>query len=193
MQPRAGSNSAIRRGAIDNRPSSWLLRRSAENSLGTALCSRTMFAIVPVLAPTPTHRAGAVGRPAARDAAGPDRARGHSLPSRRRGGTCCGWSSPRRFSAWRWRSRPGPTLRIAAETRALIRTMARENALWGAERIRGELLKLGIKANKRTVQKYMRAARPRPPGGQRWSTFLRNHACDGVKLNHIHSRPPLSV
>jgi hypothetical protein len=34
-------------------------------------------------------------------------------------------------------------LRIAAETVALIRTMARENALWGAERIRGELLKLG--------------------------------------------------
>ncbi|MGA3124763.1 MAG: hypothetical protein ABSF69_28765 [Polyangiaceae bacterium] len=74
---------------------------------------------------------------------------------------------------WRWRSRPGPRLRIAAETVALIRTMARENALWAAERIRGELLKLGIKASKRTVQKYMRAARPHPPGGQRWSTFLR--------------------
>jgi hypothetical protein len=76
---------------------------------------------------------------------------------------------------WRWRSRPGPTMRIrklrtlAAETVALIRTMARENALWGAERIRGELPKLGIKASKRTVQKHMRAARPHPPGGQRWS------------------------
>ena len=79
---------------------------------------------------------------------------------------------------WRWRSRPGCTLRIAAETVALIRTMARENALWGAERIRGELLKLGIKASKRTVQKYIRAARPHPPGRLRWSTFLRNHACD---------------
>ena len=79
---------------------------------------------------------------------------------------------------WRWRSRPGPRLRITAETVALIRTMARENALWAAERIRGELLKLGIKASKRTVQKYMRAARPHPPGGQRWSTFLRNHASD---------------
>jgi hypothetical protein len=78
----------------------------------------------------------------------------------------------------RWRSRPGPTLRIAAETVALIRTMARENSLWGAERIRGELLKLGIKASKRTVQKYMRAARPQRPERQRWSTFLRNHACD---------------
>jgi hypothetical protein len=73
---------------------------------------------------------------------------------------------------------PGPTLRIAAETLALIRSMARENALWGAERIRGELLKHGIKASKRTVQKYRRAARPHPPGGQRWSTFLRNRACD---------------
>jgi transposase InsO family protein len=52
--------------------------------------------------------------------------------------------------------------------------MAASNPLWGAERIRGELLKLGIRVCKRTVQKYMQ--RPRPPGdGQRWSTFLRNH------------------
>jgi transposase InsO family protein len=46
----------------------------------------------------------------------------------------------------------------------------------GAERIRGELLKLGIRLNKRTIQKYMRAARPPRAPGQRWATFLRNHA-----------------
>jgi len=51
--------------------------------------------------------------------------------------------------------------------------MASANRLWGAERIRGELLKLGLKVSKRTVQRYMRAGRPRRP---RWSTFLRNHA-----------------
>ena len=54
---------------------------------------------------------------------------------------------------------------------------------WGAERIRGELLKLGIRVAKRTVQKYM--GRPKSRGdGQRWSTFLRNHvtwACDFVQ------------
>jgi len=52
--------------------------------------------------------------------------------------------------------------------------MAASNTPWGAECIRGELLKLGIRVCKRTVQKYLQ--RPRPPGdGQRWSTFLRNH------------------
>jgi putative transposase len=52
--------------------------------------------------------------------------------------------------------------------------MAKSNPCWGAERIRGELLKLGIRVAKRTVQKYMR--RPRSRGdGQRWSTFVRNH------------------
>jgi putative transposase len=57
---------------------------------------------------------------------------------------------------------------------ALIREMAASNPRWGAERIRGELLKLGIRVCKRTVQRYMRRARPRGDG-QRWSTFLRNH------------------
>ena len=77
---------------------------------------------------------------------------------------------------WRWRSRTRPASRLAAETAALIRSMASANRLWGAERIRGELLKLGVKVSKRTIQKYMRAARPARPRGQRWSTFLRNHA-----------------
>src|SRR5271155_2354214 len=81
---------------------------------------------------------------------------------------------------WRRRSRPlgrPPTVRAA-----LIREMATENPRWGAERIRGELLKLGIRVAKRTVQKYIR--RPKSHGdGQRWATFLRNHttwACDFV-------------
>jgi hypothetical protein len=61
--------------------------------------------------------------------------------------------------------------------------MASNNPLWGAERIRGELLKLGLGVSKRTVQRYL--SRPTPRGdGQRWSTFLRNHAtwsCDFVQ------------
>src|ERR1035438_6074732 len=76
---------------------------------------------------------------------------------------------------WRWRSRRGTAARIAPETVALVRSMASANRLWGAESIRGELLKLGVRVSKRTIQKYMRAARPRRSPGQGWSTFLRNH------------------
>ena len=60
----------------------------------------------------------------------------------------------------------------------LIQAMATTNGLWGAERIRGELLKLGIRVSKRTVQKYMRSVRPRGQHGQTWGTFLRNHTHD---------------
>src|SRR5258708_21325133 len=61
--------------------------------------------------------------------------------------------------------------------------MASDNRLWGAERIRGELLKLDIRVCKRTIQKYMRCVRPPRSRGQNWRTFLRNHtgeiwACD---------------
>ena len=94
---------------------------------------------------------------------------------------------------WRWRSRTPPAPRLDTETAALIRSMASANRLWGAERIRGELLKLGVKVSKRTIQKYMRAARPTRPRGQRWSTFLRNHAqeiwaCDFLQAYDVFFR-----
>jgi hypothetical protein len=54
--------------------------------------------------------------------------------------------------------------------------MARDNVLWGAERIRGELLKLGIRVSKRTIQKYSYAARGPRPRGQSWTTFLRTYS-----------------
>jgi transposase InsO family protein len=70
--------------------------------------------------------------------------------------------------------------------------MAAQNRLWGAERIRGELLKLGIHLSKRTIQKYMIKARPpRASGGQTWRTFLRNHcvgACDFVPIRDVRFR-----
>ncbi len=56
--------------------------------------------------------------------------------------------------------------------------MAMENVLWGAERIRGELLKLGVCVSKRTIQKYMRETRPPGRQGQSWKTFVRNHGHD---------------
>jgi transposase InsO family protein len=58
--------------------------------------------------------------------------------------------------------------------RELIRRMSKENPLWGAPRIHGELLKLGFVIAESTVSKYM-ARRPGPPS-QTWRTFLRNNA-----------------
>ena len=78
---------------------------------------------------------------------------------------------------WRWKCRPGRP-RIPIELRILIRSMARDNPLWGEERIASELLvKLGIQVSPRTIRKYM-PKRPegKPRGDQRWSTFLKNHA-----------------
>ena len=67
------------------------------------------------------------------------------------------------------------TPKITAEIVALIREMAAQNRLWGAEHIRGELLKLGIHVCKRTIQKYMRYGHTPRSKGQTWKTFLRNH------------------
>jgi transposase InsO family protein len=76
---------------------------------------------------------------------------------------------------WRWKSRQcGGRPRIDGELRALIRRMSRENPTWGAPRIHGELLMLGIEVSESTVGRYMiRIGRPRSQG---WKTFLLNHA-----------------
>jgi transposase InsO family protein len=96
---------------------------------------------------------------------------------------------------WRRRSKAlSHKPRVAAETIALIKEMATKNRLWGAERIRGELLKLGIYVCKRTIQKYIRQVRTLPPRGQKWATFLRNHAadiwaCDFLQVTDLFFRP----
>jgi transposase InsO family protein len=64
--------------------------------------------------------------------------------------------------------------RLTAEVRELIATMAHDNPSWGAERIRGELLKLGIAVSRTSVQRYRRRGPARPPS-QSWRTFLRKH------------------
>ncbi len=97
---------------------------------------------------------------------------------------------------WRARSRGASTRpQVSAETVATIKRLAAENRLWGAERIRGELRKLGIRVGKRTVQRHLRAARPPRPGGrgQTWATFLRNHAgaiwaCDFLPVTDLGFR-----
>ena len=76
---------------------------------------------------------------------------------------------------WRWKSRGRPGRpKISKEIRDLIREVNLANPLWGAPRIHGELLKLGIDVAESTVAKYM--TRWRRPPSQSWKTFLRNHA-----------------
>lgn len=76
---------------------------------------------------------------------------------------------------WRWKSRArGGRPKVPVEIRRLIREMSLANRLWGAPRIHGELLKLGIEVAQSTVAKYMaRSGRGR---SQTWQTFLHNHA-----------------
>ena len=78
-------------------------------------------------------------------------------------------------SYWCWKSRPrGGRPIVPPEIRRLIREMSIANPLWGAPRIHGELLKLGIEIGQTSVAKYM--ARRRGPPSQGWKTFLCNHA-----------------
>ena len=78
---------------------------------------------------------------------------------------------------WRWKSRPrGGRPKTPAEIRQIIRQMSVANPLWGAPRIHGELLKVGIDVGQTTVAKYM--VRHTHPPSQGWRTFLHNHASD---------------
>jgi transposase InsO family protein len=89
---------------------------------------------------------------------------------------------------WRRKSKPkGRRRRISQETIGLIRQMASANLTWGAERIRGELLKLCINISKRSIQKYIDRDHNPSSTSQTWPTFLKNHAphiwaCDFVQV-----------
>jgi hypothetical protein len=86
----------------------------------------------------------------------------------------------RRFWTWKVRrGRPGRPV-VAREVRDLIRRMCRENPSWGAPRVHGELLKLGIDIGETSVSKYM--VRCRKPPSQTWLTFLENHVQQLLKL-----------
>lgn len=95
---------------------------------------------------------------------------------------------------WKYKSRAKARQpRVPQETIDLIKTMAKDNILWGAERIRGELLYLGIKVSKRTILKYMRSVRDPRQSGQNWLTFMQNHgrdiwACDFLQTYDIFFR-----
>ncbi len=84
---------------------------------------------------------------------------------------------------WSWKSHRGQVgrPRVASDLAALVRTMALANPLWGAPRIHGELLKLGLDVSQRTVARLM-PRRPKPPSQTRRS-FLENHLKDLVSVD----------
>jgi transposase InsO family protein len=93
-------------------------------------------------------------------------------------------------SFWRWRSRRrGGRPQVPLEIRRLIRSMSPANPLWGAPRIHGELLKLGIDVGQTSVAKYMARGRRGPSQG--WRTFIFNHA-DGIASIDLFVVPTLS-
>ena len=84
---------------------------------------------------------------------------------------------------WRWKSRSAlGRPKIPKELINLIKQIASENPLWGAPRIHGEILKLGIDVSESTVQRYMPRKPPRTTG-QPWKTFLKNHSSEIVALD----------
>ena len=78
-----------------------------------------------------------------------------------------------------WQARP----LVPREVRELIRIMSRENPIWGAPRIHGELLKLGIDIGETSVSKYM--VRRRRPPSQTWKTFLATHVKSMVSVDFL--------
>src|ERR671938_1052018 len=91
-------------------------------------------------------------------------------------GTVVRWHRQGWRMFWRWKSRSrGGRPHLSPEVQKLILSLSRENRLWGTERIRGELLKLGIVVSSRSIQRYRRRG-PASPSSQTWHTFLANHA-----------------
>ena len=97
--------------------------------------------------------------------------------------TVIAWHRKAFRKSWTWKVRRGWPGRpaVSAEIRALIRRMSRENPGWGAPRIHGELLKLGIDIGETSVSKYL--VRSRKPPSQTWRTFLENHLHSLVSID----------
>ena len=97
--------------------------------------------------------------------------------------TVIGWHRKRFRFYWNWKSRRGRMGRpgVSKEIRDLIRDMSSVNVLWGAPRLHGELLKLGIEISQATVAKSM--VKRRKPPSQTWRTFLENHVKQLVSVD----------
>jgi len=101
--------------------------------------------------------------------------------------TVIGWHRQGFRLYWTWKSRPrvGRPL-VSLEVKQLIRTMGDANPLWGAPKIHGELLKLGIEVSQATVSRYIRK-KTKPPS-QTWRTFLENHVGEMVSIDFFTVR-----
>ena len=97
--------------------------------------------------------------------------------------TVVGWHRKAFRLFWTWKIRRGKPGRPAVQRaiRDLIRRMSKENPGWGAPRIHGELLKLGISIGETSVSKYL--VRSRKPPSQTWRTFLDNHVKSLVSVD----------
>ena len=84
---------------------------------------------------------------------------------------------------WRWKSRRRGRPGVDREIRQLIQKISLANPLWGAPRIHGELLKLGIDFSEATVSKYL--VRRRGPPSQNWRAFLQNHSKELISLDFL--------
>jgi len=102
--------------------------------------------------------------------------------------TVIGWHRNGFRLFWTRRVRHGQPGRppVSKEIRQLIRKMSRENPLWGAPRIHGELLKLGVDIGETSMGKYI--VRTRNPPSQNWRTFLENHVKTMVSVDFFTVR-----
>ena len=89
--------------------------------------------------------------------------------------TVIGWHKKAFKLYWRRKSRRVGRPNIDWQLIKLIRRMQKENPLWSAQRIQGELVKLGLNVCDNTVAKYMRKLKSDDGKRQQWLTFLRNH------------------
>ena len=102
--------------------------------------------------------------------------------------TVIGWHRKNFQLYWKWKSRKVGRPAIDWELIKLIRRMQKENPTWTAQRIQGELVKLGLDVSDNTVAKYMRKPKADPEKRQRWLTFLRNHAKHIVGIDFLVAR-----
>ena len=102
--------------------------------------------------------------------------------------TVIGWHKKSFKLYWKRKSRRVGRPNIDWELIKLIRKLQKENSTWTAQRIQGELVKLGLDVSDNTVAKYMRKSKSDDSRRQRWLTFLRNHAKHIVGIDSLVAR-----
>ena len=102
--------------------------------------------------------------------------------------TVIGWHKKGFKLYWKRKSRRVGRPNIDWELIKLIRRMQKENPTWTAQRIQGELVKLGLDVSDNTVAKYMRKSKSDDSKRQRWLTFLRNHTKHIVGIDLLVAR-----